>query len=64
MSCGEEEAAWKARLLRFHRSQHERNLKTRNQGFDERVLRLNREIATQIDGSLPYAEAFELQRFD
>ena len=63
MGFGEEEAAWKARLLRFHRSQHERNLRTRNQGFDERVLRLNREIAT-VGGSLPYAEAFELQRFD
>ena len=61
---GEEEATWKACLLRFHRSQHERNLHTRKHGFDERVLRLNREIATSVHGSsLPYAEAFELQRF-
>lgn len=31
-------AAWKAALLRCHRSQHERNLRTRGIGFDERIL--------------------------
>lgn len=32
------QAAWKADLLRCHRSQHERNLRTRGIGFDERIL--------------------------
>lgn len=32
------QAAWKAELLRCHRSQHERNLRTRGIGFDERIL--------------------------
>ena len=31
-------AAWKAALLRCHRSQHERNLRSRGMGFDERIL--------------------------
>lgn len=59
---GEEEAAWKAQLLRFHRSQHERNLRTRGSGFDDRVLQVNRQAAAALDIALPYAEAFELQR--
>ena len=58
----EEEAAWKAQLLRFHRSQQERNLASRGYGFDERVLRVNRDAA-KAGGHLPYAEVFELQRF-
>jgi LmbE family N-acetylglucosaminyl deacetylase len=33
-----ETAAWKAALLRCHRSQHERNLRSRGIGFDERIL--------------------------
>ncbi len=60
---GEQEAAWKARLLRFHRSQHERNLASRGHGFDERVLQVNRDAATKAGGALPYAEVFELQQF-
>ena len=32
---GEEEVRWKGRLLRLHASQHQRNLNTRNHGFDE-----------------------------
>jgi LmbE family N-acetylglucosaminyl deacetylase len=32
------QADWKADLLRCHRSQHERNLRTRGIGFDERIL--------------------------
>ena len=55
---GEEEAAWKARLLRCHRSQHERNLRTRGTGFDERILAMNREIGRE--SGVPYAEAFEV----
>lgn len=38
----EQTAAWKAALLRCHRSQHERNLRTRGIGFDERILATDR----------------------
>ncbi|WP_194712484.1 PIG-L deacetylase family protein [Noviherbaspirillum soli] len=60
---GEEEAAWKAQLLRFHRSQQDRNLKTRGQGFDQRVLDVNRQAAADAGGLMPYAEVFELRAF-
>ena len=40
-----ESAAWKAGLLRCHRSQHERNLRTRGIGFDERILAPERAAA-------------------
>lgn len=60
---GEEEAQWKARLLRFHASQQSRNLGTRNEGFDTRVLRMNRDSARDCGIASPYAETFELQRF-
>jgi LmbE family N-acetylglucosaminyl deacetylase len=63
MYFGDEEAAWKGELLRFHRSQHERNLKTRGYGFDERVLRINRTSAVQAGSPTRYAEVFELQSF-
>jgi len=58
---GETEAAWKAELLRFHDSQHQRNLQTRGHGFDERILALNRQIARELAIAAPYAEAFEWQ---
>lgn len=58
----EEEARWKAELLRFHASQHQRNLNTRGHGFDARVLRLNQQSATAVQAAQPYAEVFELQR--
>ncbi|MES2026982.1 MAG: PIG-L family deacetylase [Pseudomonadota bacterium] len=54
-------AAWKAELLRLHRSQHQRNLNTRGQGFDERVLAVNRKTGRELDAE--YAEAFELERY-
>jgi LmbE family N-acetylglucosaminyl deacetylase len=60
---GEEDAVWKAQLLRFHRSQQERNLKSRGQGFDQRVLSVNRQSSVDAGGLLPYAEVFELQVF-
>lgn len=59
---GEDEAAWKARLLRCHRSQQDRNLRTRGGGFDARVLGVNRRAAGGLGTPLPYAEAFELVR--
>jgi LmbE family N-acetylglucosaminyl deacetylase len=58
----EEEAAWKARLLRCHRSQQERNLRTRGRGFDQRVLEVNRRAAQALGARRPYAETFELKR--
>jgi LmbE family N-acetylglucosaminyl deacetylase len=60
---GEEQAQWKARLLRCHRSQQERNLRTRGIGFDQRVLEVNRQAAASLPTQLPYAEAFELMQF-
>lgn len=57
---GAEEAAWKAELLRCHRSQHERNLRTRGAGFDERILATNRTIGREIGAE--FAEGFEVMR--
>ncbi len=60
---GEEEAAWKAELLRLHKSQHMRNLHVRGYGFDERILRANREIARDLGIAEPYAEVFEIRSY-
>ncbi len=61
LTCFEEdEAAWKGQLLRCHQSQHARNLNTRQHGFDERILRVNRQIAALAPPGVMYAEAFEL----
>jgi LmbE family N-acetylglucosaminyl deacetylase len=57
----EQEARWKAELLRCHASQHQRNLNTRNHGFDERILQVNRESARILGIPQPYAEAFEIE---
>ena len=54
----EGEAAWKADLLRCHSSQHERNLRTRGIGFDERILGMNREIGAEVGAG--FAEGFEV----
>lgn len=59
----DEAAAWKAELLRLHRSQHQRNLNTRGHGFDERVLAINRTSARELNESIDYAEVFEIERF-
>jgi LmbE family N-acetylglucosaminyl deacetylase len=58
---GEEVAAWKAELLRFHRSQHQRNLNTRGYGFDDRILSVNRASAARLGLAETYAEAFEIE---
>ncbi|MGV3571501.1 MAG: PIG-L deacetylase family protein [Ramlibacter sp.] len=58
----EDEAAWKAQLLRCHRSQQARNLRTRGSGFDARVLEVNRQAARALGLPQPYAETFELMR--
>jgi LmbE family N-acetylglucosaminyl deacetylase len=56
-------AAWKAELLRFHRSQQQRNLNTRGHGFDERVLAICRQSAQELQINENYAEVFELEHF-
>jgi LmbE family N-acetylglucosaminyl deacetylase len=57
---GDAMARWKAELLRCHASQHQRNLNIRGHGFDERVLRVNRETAARVPGRGPCAEVFEI----
>ncbi len=58
---GPEEAAWKSALLLHHASQHARNLRLRGHGFDERILRLNRDTASAAGLGEPYAEGFEIE---
>lgn len=60
----ESDAGWKARLLRLHASQHERNLRTRGRGFDERILSMNRRATVESGSSALYAEAFELACYE
>jgi len=60
---GKEEARWKGELLLHHKSQHHRNLKIRNHGFDDRILDVNRSIAEDLRLAEPYAEAFETEEF-
>ncbi len=57
----EEEANWKAQLLRIHDSQQHRNLTTRGYGFDDRILDSDRRIAQRLSIKAPYAEAFEVE---
>lgn len=60
----EKDAEWKGQLIRFHESQQQRNVNTRNHGLDQRVLRVNREIARGNLQMHTYAEAFELEFFN
>ncbi len=61
---GEEEAAWKGELLRFHDTQHQRNLNSRGYGFDKRILDANRNYAKELALEKPYAEVFELETYN
>jgi LmbE family N-acetylglucosaminyl deacetylase len=61
MPFGRDEALWKAELLRFHDSPHQRNLRTRGHGFDERILSVNRQIVRELALRAEYAEAFEVE---
>lgn len=56
-------ANWKAELLRFHKSQHSRNLRTRGLGFDERILNVNKKIAETLKSGEQYLEVFEVEIF-
>jgi len=60
MPFGQQQAEWKAQLLRHHDSQHQRNLNTRGHGFDTRILETNRRIARELELDAPYAEAFQV----
>ena len=60
----EDTARWKSAMLLHHQSQHARNLRTRQHGFDERILRVNRQAAAELGLKLPFAEAFQLQWFE
>ncbi len=60
---GLEIAAWKKDLLCAHQSQHQRNLRQRGYGFDERILGVNRRIAEVLGVGEPYAEVFELEKY-
>ncbi len=68
---GRELAEWKSRLLRTHRSQHERNIEQRGYGFDQRILEVNREAWKSIKNraasgwpeNFLYAETFQVECF-
>lgn len=61
----EDEAAWKSRLLLHHHSQHQRNLRQRGHGFDERILRVNRAISAELQNPPAlYAEAFAVEYYE
>lgn len=53
------EAEWKAKLLLCHKSQHQRNMNTRNYGFDDRILEFNRQSAQDVNIPFEFAELFE-----
>lgn len=61
VSFDEDDAKWKGQLLRFHDTQHRRNLNTRGKGIDDRILDVNRQIALELSLKQPYAEAFEIE---
>jgi LmbE family N-acetylglucosaminyl deacetylase len=63
LAYGEETAAWKGELLRFHQSQHQRNLNQRGHGMDERILKVDRESAQLCSVGARYTEVFELEFF-
>jgi len=60
---GEEEVEWKAEMLRCHASQHERNLRSRGHGLDERILRVNRGVAEEAGIGEEFAEGFEVANY-
>jgi LmbE family N-acetylglucosaminyl deacetylase len=64
MEFDETISLWKREMLRFHQSQHVRNLQTRGFGFDDRILNMNAEIADQIDADCKYAEGFQMELFE
>jgi hypothetical protein len=63
LGYGEDTAGWKGELLRYHQSQHQRNLNQRGHGIDERILKVDRQSAEMCSAGEPYAEVFELDFF-
>lgn len=61
---GAADADWKAALLQFHQTQHQRNLRTRGHGLDRRILDVNRQAAAALGGEAGFAETFELECFE
>ncbi len=59
----ESDSQWKRQMLRFHRSQQERNLQHRGSGFDDRILELNATIAAELRIDASYAEGFQVELF-
>jgi LmbE family N-acetylglucosaminyl deacetylase len=57
----DESAEWKRSLLRHHASQQARNVRTRGDGFDERILRGDAEVARSAQRPGAFAETFELR---
>ena len=60
MPFDQPDADWKARLLRCHDSQQQRNLRSRGHGLDERILGVNRAIAKGAGLAAEFAEGFEI----
>lgn len=54
-------AEWKRRLLLCHDTQHQRNLRTRGHGIDERLLGHDRRNAAELQLAEPFAEVFEVE---
>jgi LmbE family N-acetylglucosaminyl deacetylase len=63
MPFGRDEAESNAALLRLHDSQHQRNLHTRDHGFDERILDANRATSRDLNLADEYAEDFEMELY-
>lgn len=63
MPFSRSDADWKARILRCHDSQHQRNLRTRGAGFDDRILQVNRQIAKDAGLEAEFAEGFEIASY-
>lgn len=61
MPFDEEAARWKRLLLLHHRSQEHRNRRQRGRGFDDRILDVNQQIATELNCGAPFAEAFQVE---
>ena len=59
----EAEAGWKAEMLRFHDTQHQRNLATRGHGLDARILEGNRQFARELSLGASFAEVFEVEAY-
>ena len=58
------EADWKRSLLRYHDTQHARNIAVRGHGFDDRILNFNQMLANQLGLESPYAETFQAELFN